>query len=95
LKRTTHRLALEFRFEISDTGIGMTPNQLGKLFQVFEQADKSTSKKCGGTGLALAISRKFCQLMGANITVTSEAGRGSTFTVTLPAPVKEPPITNV
>jgi signal transduction histidine kinase len=61
---------------------------LGKLFQAFEQADSSTSKKYGGTGLGLVISRKFCQLMGGDITVTSEAGKGSTFTVTLPIVVE-------
>ncbi len=75
---------------ITNTGIGMTPEQLGKLFQAFEQADVSTTKKYGGTGLGLVISRKFCQLMGGDITVTSDAGKGSTFTVTLPAQVKEP-----
>jgi signal transduction histidine kinase len=83
--RTSH-----FVFRVADTGIGMTPEQLGKLFQAFEQADGSTSKKYGGTGLGLAISRKFCQLMGGDITVQSEAGKGSTFTVTLPYTVVEP-----
>jgi PAS domain S-box-containing protein len=76
-------------FIISDTGIGMTPEQLGKLFQAFTQADASTSKKYGGTGLGLALSKKFCQMMGGDLTVTSEFGKGSKFTVELPACVEE------
>lgn len=73
------------RFAVADTGIGMTPAQLGKLFQAFQQADSSTSRKYGGTGLGLVITKKFCELMGGGVTVTSEPGVGSTFTIELPA----------
>jgi signal transduction histidine kinase len=75
-------------FTVSDTGIGMTPEQVTKLFQAFSQADAATAQKFGGTGLGLAISRKFCQMMDGDITVQSEAGKGSTFTVMLPVKVK-------
>ena len=69
---------------VGDTGIGMTPDQMSKLFQEFSQASSTTASKYGGTGLGLAISRRFCQMMSGDITVESEPGRGSTFTIRLP-----------
>jgi len=72
------------RFAVSDTGIGMSQEQLGKLFQAFSQADASTTKTFGGTGLGLAITKSFCELLGGSIDVVSKQGKGSTFTITLP-----------
>jgi len=75
---------------VTDTGIGMTAEQMGKLFQEFAQASSSTASKYGGTGLGLVISRRFCQMMGGDITVESAPGRGSTFTIRLPRIVDTP-----
>lgn len=73
------------RMRVIDTGIGMSPEQLSKLFRAFTQADPSTTRKYGGTGLGLVISQKFCQMMGGSISVKSTPGLGTTFTVELPA----------
>ncbi len=86
----------QIAFSVTDTGLGMTTEQMKKLFKDFVQADSSTSRKYGGTGLGLAISKRFCNLLGGDITVESEYGKGSTFTVLLPVSagkIEEVPIT--
>jgi signal transduction histidine kinase/CheY-like chemotaxis protein len=74
---------------VIDTGIGLTPDQIVKLFQDFTQADASTTRKFGGTGLGLALTRRFCQMMGGDVTVQSTIGEGSVFTMKLPAVVSD------
>ena len=75
---------------VSDTGIGMTSEQTEKLFEEFTQADESMTRKYGGTGLGLAISRQLCRMMGGDVSLVSEPGEGTTFTVRLPMAVRLP-----
>jgi adenylate cyclase len=82
--RARHEQQDALEFAVKDTGIGMTSEQMERLFEEFSQATSSTARSYGGTGLGLAITRRLCQMMGGDVTVTSEVGRGSTFTVRLP-----------
>ena len=75
------------RFQVRDTGIGITPEQLARLFQPFTQADASVTRKYGGTGLGLVITRRFCEMLGGEVRLTSEWSKGSIFTIELPARV--------
>src|SRR5205807_9568684 len=77
-------------FAVADTGIGMTAAQQAKLFEEFTQADASTAQRYGGTGLGLAITRKLARMMGGDVTVASEPGKGSVFTVRLPGRIDAP-----
>jgi len=77
------------KFELSDTGIGMTPKQLKNAFEEFMQAETSTSKKYGGTGLGLPISKKITEMMDGKIEIKSKVGEGTTFTITIPKTIKE------
>ncbi|MGB3386892.1 MAG: response regulator [Pseudaminobacter sp.] len=80
-------------FQVADTGIGMTPQQQARLFSAFTQADASTTRNYGGTGLGLSITRSFCRMIGGVVSVRSELGRGSTFTMEVPAEATaEPPV---
>src|SRR5437899_3188569 len=76
-------------FRVSDTGIGMTPEQQARVFEAFAQADASTMRDFGGTGLGLAITKNFCRMMGGDVALTSEPGKGSIFTIRLPTEVRE------
>ena len=82
-------------FSVSDTGIGMTPEQMEKLFQPFSQAEASMTRKYGGTGLGLEITRRFCNKLGGDITAKSKIGEGSTFTIRLPVEVVHPKIEQI
>ena len=74
----------QVRFGVTDTGLGMTQEQIGRIFETFSQADASTTKRFGGTGLGLAITKHFCTMLGGDVTVESAPGKGSTFTIRLP-----------
>lgn len=82
--------AQEVQFDVEDTGIGLSPVEIGQLFRPFLQADEGTTRAFGGSGLGLAISRRLCRLMGGDIEVSSTPGQGSCFTVWLPQPVVPP-----
>ena len=77
-------------FRVSDTGIGMTPEQQDRVFEAFSQADAATARDFGGTGLGLTITKTFCRMMGGDVALTSEPGKGTTFTIRLPTEVREP-----
>jgi signal transduction histidine kinase/CheY-like chemotaxis protein len=77
-------------FRVSDTGIGMTPEQQDRVFEAFSQADSATARDFGGTGLGLTITKTFCRMMSGDVALTSEPGKGTTFTIRLPTEVREP-----
>ena len=77
-------------FQVSDTGIGMSEEQMRRLFESFYQADSSISRRYGGTGLGLSLSKQFCEMLGGNLTAQSAVNQGTTFTMKVPARSKEP-----
>ena len=85
------RVANRLRIRITDQGIGMTPEEMGRLFKPFQQVDGSITRRFGGTGLGLALSQRLVMAMSGRITVASEKGRGSTFTVELPLMQEDAP----
>jgi len=88
VSRETKRAGPAILFRVTDSGIGMTEAQMGKLFEAFTQAEASTTRTYGGTGLGLAITKKFCQMLNGDVSVSSERGKGSVFTVRIPASVE-------
>ena len=78
-------------FRVADTGIGISPEQTAQIFSEFTQADTSMTRKYGGTGLGLSITKHFCNMMGGDVSVESEVGKGSVFTARIPALVEEKP----
>jgi adenylate cyclase len=90
-----HEDSARMSFCVSDTGVGMTKEQLDRLFEAFSQADASTTKRFGGTGLGLAITKHFCTMLGGDVAVESSPGKGSTFTITLPAQCVAPTVGQV
>ena len=90
IELTVERQPPQLLVTVRDSGVGMTPEQQAHLFEAFTQADATTFAKYGGTGLGLAISHRFCNMLGGNLYCTSEPGKGSVFTVSLPLLVPEP-----
>ena len=84
VKLKVRRVTEAIELAVVDSGIGMTAEQRSKMFEEFSQADATTAQRFGGTGLGLAITRKLARMMGGDVTVTSEPGKGSVFTARLP-----------